>query len=63
MPGVIIEDNAVVGAKSLVIKSHPFHAINCMAFPQGEENAYRRFIIFHAIHPRPKGLGFLAWIS
>jgi len=32
--------------------------------PQGEGNAYRRFdFYFHAIHPRPKDLGFLAWIS
>jgi len=28
--------------------------------PQGEENAYRRFMIFQAIHPLPKGGGFLA---
>jgi len=39
----------------------PLPRINCVAFPpQGEENAYRRFIVFQAIHPRPEGLGFLA---
>ena len=41
----------------------PFHAINCMAFPQREENAYQRFIVSQAIHPRLLSLDFLAWIS
>jgi len=34
-----------------------------MAFPQREENAYQRFIVSQAIHPRLLSLDFLAWIS
>jgi len=46
----------------MALSTLPRQAAPSMQSPQGEENAYRRFIIFQVIHPRPKGLCFLAWI-
>jgi len=45
--------------RSVFHDGHPFHAINCVAFPSRGRKRLTAFYTATAIHPRPEGLGFL----